>query len=309
MEPTAAKHPSTKRVLLTSFFVDVLDVVMNVVVAVVTGSVVMLSEALEGLADLTSVALLLFGYKRSQHHATRLHPFGFGKEMYFWSTLAAFVMIAITATLSFSYGYREFQNPSPIHHLPIAYIVLVIAVLSNGYSFLLSARKLLEGKPASVLFAEFMASPLIAPKTTLVLDAMGTCAAIFGLISLILYGLTGNAQFDGIGAMIVGLTLAIFSVVLLVSIRSLITGQSAPRIMERRIRDAVRDVPEVNHIVGMRTMIMGSNKLLVNIDVHLRDGLTTDQVESVVEKIKTVAENIEEGLTVHVEPDPEHHMR
>jgi divalent metal cation (Fe/Co/Zn/Cd) transporter len=217
-------------------------------------------------------------------------------------------MVAITATLSFKYGYQEFKNPTDVKHIGIAIIVLVIAVGTNGYSFLLSMRKLLEDKPIRKLWDAFIASPHIAPKSTLVLDAMGVLAAVFGLFSLIAYMATGNSQFDGIGAMLVSLVLVASAIVLLITIRSLVIGQSAPREMERRIRDAVRDeVPQVRHIVGMRTMMLGSDKLLVNIDVHLRDGLSTDQIEEVVEHIREAAENTGEGFTVHVEPDPEHH--
>jgi divalent metal cation (Fe/Co/Zn/Cd) transporter len=217
-------------------------------------------------------------------------------------------MVSITATLSFYFGYKEFSNPDPISHLPLAIFVLIFAVGSNGYSLRLSALKLLEGESLKKLPAMFIASPHIAPKTTFVLDAMGTLAAIFGLTALALYGITGNAKFDGIGAMMVGALLVIFAVVLLISVRGLVVGQSASREMERHIRDAVRDVPEVKHVVGLRTMMLGSDSMLVNIDVHLKDGLSTDQVEEVVEKIKEAAEKTGEGFTVHVEPDPEHHV-
>jgi cation diffusion facilitator family transporter len=307
MEPAEPSTPTTRRVLLTSFFVDILDVIMNATIAIITGSVVMLAETLEGFADMCSAGLLLLGFKKSTRRPNKLHPFGFGKELYFWSTLAAFVMVGITATLSFRFGYEKLQNPTPVNHIVIAVIVLAVAVITNGYSFMLSARKLLEGKPVRKLWEAFIASPHIAPKSTLVLDAMGVLAALFGLLSLIMYMITGNSQFDGVGAMLVSLVLVASAVVLLITIRSLVIGQSAPREMERRIRDAVREIPEVRHIVGMRTMMLGSDSLLVNIDVHLRDGLSTDQIEGVVEKIRDTAEQTGEGFSVHVEPDPEHH--
>jgi len=307
MEPAEPSTPTIRRVLLTSFFVDVLDVAMNATIAIITGSVVMLAETLEGFADMCSAGLLLLGFKKSTRRPNKLHPFGFGKEMYFWSTLAAFIMVAITATLSFRYGYEEFNNPSEVKHIAVAIIVLAVAVATNGYSFMLSARKLLEGKPVQKLWEAFIASPHIAPKSTLVLDAMGVLAAVFGLLSLVLYLITGNSQFDGVGAMLVSLVLVASAVVLLITIRSLVIGQSAPREIERRIRDAVRELPEVRHIVGMRTMMLGSDKLLVNIDVHLRDGMSTDQIEEVVEKVRETAEQTGDGFTVHVEPDPEHH--
>jgi divalent metal cation (Fe/Co/Zn/Cd) transporter len=100
--------------------------------------------------------------------------------------------------------------------------------------------------------------------------------------------------------------LGIAAVMLLVSVRSLVTGQGAPKELERRIRDAAREVPEVKHILAMRTLMVGSDKLLVNIDVHFKDGLKTDEVEKAVAKVKTAVEACgdKEGLRVHVEPDP-----
>ncbi|HSW99489.1 MAG TPA: cation transporter dimerization domain-containing protein, partial [Patescibacteria group bacterium] len=93
------------------------------------------------------------------------------------------------------------------------------------------------------------------------------------------------------------------AVALLISVRGLVMNQGAPRELERKIRDAAREVPEVKHVIGMQTTMVGSDKLLANIDVHLKDGLNTDQVEEVVEKVKEATEQTSDGLQVHVEPD------
>lgn len=308
INPSAPKPLTTKRVLLTSLIVDACDVVINTVVALFTGSIVMLVNALQDLAGLCSVGLLLVGLKRADKRPSRRNPFGYGKEMYYWSTLAAFTVVAMLAALAFYFGYKEFSDPTSIKHIALAYVMLTIAIIANSYSFMASSRKLLEGHDFKDLFKVFMTSPHIAPKTTVVLDAMGTLVGVAGLFALILQGATGNNAFDGLGAMFMGLVLAVFAVLLLISVRSLVTSQSATPEMERRIRDAVREVTEVRHVVGMRTMMLGSDKLLVNIDVHLRDGLTTDQVEAVVEKIKEAAEQTGDDFSVHVEPDPEHHV-
>ncbi len=84
---------SERRVLVTTFWVDLLDVALNLTVAILTGSVVMLSEFFQGLADLTAAAFLMVGYKRSKKKADKLHPFGYGKEIYFWTLISAVVMM------------------------------------------------------------------------------------------------------------------------------------------------------------------------------------------------------------------------
>jgi divalent metal cation (Fe/Co/Zn/Cd) transporter len=126
-----------------------------------------------------------------------------------------------------------------------------------------------------------------------------------GLFGLGMYGLSGfgAAQFDGVGALAMGVGLLLSGVALLISVHGLVMNQSAPREVERKIRDAAREVPEVKHVIGMQTTMVGSDKMLANIDVHLKDGLNTDQVEDVVEKVKEAAEQSTEGVQAHVEPD------
>src|SRR5687767_5074695 len=112
---------SERRVLATTFFVDLLDVALNLTVAILTGSAVMWSEFFQGLADLTSAAFLLVGYKRSRKKADRLHPFGYGKEIYFWTLISAVVMMTFTATASFYVGLMRFLNPQEITHIGFGY--------------------------------------------------------------------------------------------------------------------------------------------------------------------------------------------
>ena len=300
----SAPAVTTKRALLTSFAVDLLDVVMNVVVAVLTGSAVMLAEAMEGLADLSSVGLLLVGHKRSSRRADRNYQFGYGKELYFWALLSAVLILLVTATLSFYFGLDKFLHPQPIEWTGLAYGVLVIAVATNGYAFSVSARLLLGGRRFARLPRTFFESSLLAPKTTVVLDTMGTLAAVFGLGSLVIYGLTGDSRFDGVGAMIIGVTLAGFAMILLDGVRGLITGRSVPRLLARDIRAAALKVPGVLGVLDLRTMILGANSTLVNLDVHLADDLTTDEIEVIIDKVKNEVGRAVPGYT-HVQVEPE----
>lgn len=295
---------TTKRALVTSFLVDLLDVVMNFVVAAITGSAVMIAEAMEGLADLSSVALLLVGHKRSQRKADRNYQFGYGKELYFWALLSAVLILLITATASFYFGLDKFLHPDHVEWTGLAYIVLGIAIMTNGYAFSVSARALLGGRRFSKLPRVFFESSLLAPKTTVVLDTMGTLAALFGLISLVVYGITGDSRFDGVGAMAIGITLAVFAVVLLDGVRGLITGHSVPKMLAHDIRTAAMRVPGVLGVLDLRTMILGASSTLVNLEIHLDDNLTTDEIEKIIDKVKREVGRVVPGYT-HVQVEPE----
>jgi cation diffusion facilitator family transporter len=295
---------TTKRVLLTSLFVDVIDVVINVTVAIITGSVVMLAEAMEGLADLGAVSMLLIGFKRSQKRSNRRYPFGYGKEQYFWALMSTFLIIGVTASLSFYFGLQAFLNPEPVEYVVFAYVVLAFAVCTNGYALQLSLHKLAGQKSWRHLPKLFLESSSVAPKTTIVLDAMGTLAALFGLTSLIIYGITGNGRFDGIGAMSIGVMLFGLALVLIFTTKGWVTGRSAPIETEQLIREATLRSPEVLSVLDLRTMMLGSDKLLANMEIHLQDDLTTDEIEKIIDQIKRrVRKVVPNDVHVNVEPE------
>lgn len=198
---------SAKRVVLTSFIVDFLDILVNVFVALVTGSVVMVAELFQGVSDLIASGLLLVGLKRSK------------KEAYFWTLMSALVMLVLASLLSIYFGLKRFLNPQEIENIMLAYIALTISVASNGYAFWLSAKRILKWRSFSQVIGAFWESPLYMTKNTFVLDLMGVSAALVGFVALVLYQVFGEIRFDGIGAMGIGLVLGILSLNLVLDIR------------------------------------------------------------------------------------------
>lgn len=284
---------STDRVIITSFLVDLLDVLSSFLVAIFSGSVVMMAQVLEGLADLAASGFLLIGLVRSKKPSDKQHPFGYGLEIYFWTMLAAVLILGLTATVSFYFGWKRFQNPLPITNIYLAFIVLGVTTLTNGYALLTSIRRLLKGRSPLRLIRVFNNSSLIEVKTTFVLDLMGTLASIFGFIALAIYEVTGNLIFDGLGAMMIGVLLAIFGVILVAAMREMIIGQSAPPEVEGKIRQATLIQPEVKKVLDLKTLHIGSDKLLVNAEVNLVSSLTTREIEGIIDRIK---ENIKKQV-------------
>jgi cation diffusion facilitator family transporter len=248
--------------------------------------------------------MLLIGFRNSKRRSTSQHPFGYGKEQYFWALISIFLIIAVTSTLSFYSGIHRWLHAESIKYIWIAYAALAVAIISNGYAAALSLRKIIGRQDISRLPKEFAESSDITPRITLVLDAAGSLAAIFGLISLILYGITGNSKFDALGAMAIGIILFAMAIVLLATTKSLITGKSASNKTKRNITSAALRIPQVNDVLGLRTMMMGSDNLLINIKVHLKDDMSTDEIEKVIDDIKA---NIQKDLNgrAHISVEPE----
>ena len=280
------KPITAKKVIVWSFAVDLLDILLSLGAAIITGSIVMFTEALEGVSDLVSSGLLLIGLKRSTKKDDRAHPFGYGREIYFWTLLAALVMFGITSSVSIYLGWERFWNPHELHDIHLAFIILFFGVITNGYAFYLSFKRLMKKRSIGQIIRIFYRSSLIETKTTFTLDLMGTVAAILRILALTAYVLTGDARFDGIGAMVVGVALAFFAFILLLGIRDLLIGRSASPETEAKIREAALAVDEVAEVLDLKTLHVGSEKLLVNLEVNMNNDLNTDELEHLMDKVK-----------------------
>jgi cation diffusion facilitator family transporter len=296
------KKITATKAVTTSVLVSFFDVSINIILAYISGSVVMLSQALEGGADLLAASLLLIGIKRSNLPTDKKHPFGHGRELYFWTFLSALATFTITASISFYFGLKRLLNPKPIENIELAIIALVFATFSNGYSMTLSMKRLIGKRSLKDLWNVFTNSAFIETKTTLVIDMMGTIASVLGLISLTFYLITGNFRFDGLGAMAIGLTLATLALFIIEGARDLLVGQSASPKVEKKIIKVAENFPDVKSVIDLRTLHIGTGKLLVNIEVHLSDELNTDEIEKLIDKIeKEIQKEVPSATNIQIE--------
>lgn len=247
----------------------------------------MIAEALQGGADLLTSSLLLYGIRRSGKRANRNYRFGHGREIFFWVLMAGVAMFALTATLSVGFGLERILHPEPIRNVWLAYLALSIAILTNGYALGLSLRRL-HGADTGPLRAwhRFRHSSMIETKATLILDGLGTISATLGLVAVTAYLITGNSEFDGAGSIAIGLATAVLAATLISSVKDLLVGRSATSDIENLIRKGAMEVDGVERILDLRTMYLGSEKLLVNLEVHMRGGLETREIERLIDEIK-----------------------
>lgn len=277
---------SAKRVILTSFIVDFSDLLLNMAVAYVSGSVVMLAEALQGGADLLTSGLLLFGWKRASRRANSRYRFGYGRELFFWILMSGVVILILTSTLSFTLGLGRILNPQPIHYVGWSLIILLIGLATNFYALKLSLRRLIQPETNLSRWRRVVTSDLIETKATLILDTMGTLAAFSGLVALSITAITGDVRFDGFGSMIIGVITAVLAVLLMWEVKEMLVGKSASPEVETAIQNATKGIGGVLAVLDLKTMYLGSERLLVNIEVHLAPNLMTQDIEQLVDQIK-----------------------
>lgn len=278
------------KVVATSFTVSVLDVLLNLVVAILTGSAVMLAQMFQGLSDLTTAGFLYYGVRRSKRGRDATHDFGYGREVYFWVMISAFFMFFGTGLLSLFFGWRQFSHPEHVHNGWLALVVLGIVFVTNSYAFYLSLKRLSQSEQdTSRRWRRIVYSPMIETKTTFIVDMLGTGGAVIGLLAVGAFALTGNAKFDGLGGMIIGIGMMVGALLVIYDVKGLIVGRSLSERQALVLTRRVRSMKGVNDVLDIRSMYIGSTKLLIVIEVHLNDTLSTDEIEVLSDHIKLKA--------------------
>lgn len=303
------KTLSDTQVVATSLIVSVFDVVLNLIVALITGSTVLLSQSLQGLSDLITGGILLLGVKRSKREADIKYQFGYGREIFFWVLMAGVLMFFGTGGLSFYFGYQQFIRPGEIENVLLAIAMLVFGLSANAYSLNQGIRRLRQVNHQASWWWQLRHSSIVETKATLLIDFLGTVAALLGILALLTFVLTGNARFDGLGSIAIGLTMMVAAIILIRDVRDLIVGRAVDTELAQKITDIAESTPGIISVLDLRTMYLGSGRLLVIIEVHIQDGFDTDRIEKVVDHVKRlVKQNIPEVHHIQVEvetPDSE----
>ncbi len=297
------------RVVATSLTVSISDVFLSFLVATITGSTVLLAQSLQGLSDLITGGVLFLGVRRSKRVADTKYQFGYGREIFFWVLMAGMLMFLGTGGLSMYFGYRQFAHPGIIKNTTLAFAMLAFGFITNWYALSLSIRRLRQMHRGASWWWQLRHSSIVETKATLLIDFMGTLAALLGIVALGIFVLTGNARFDGLGSMVIGLMMMLASTYLIRDVRDLIVGKAVDPELAQKIIGSAESVEEIISVLDLRTMYLGSGRLLVIVEVHVQDGFDTDEIEKVIDNVKHVVQlNVPEVHHIQVEvetPDNE----
>lgn len=273
---------STKAVI-TALLGNALITILKFIAAVFTKSTSMMAEAVHSSADCLNQIFLLVGNKRTQKGQDENHPFGYGREEFFWAFMVAILLFFGGAAFSIYEGIEKLFHPEPIKHFWWAIAVLGLSMAIEAKSFAvayLELRKTISGS----LYKAIKKSIDINLIVVLLEDAAAlsglTIAFVCTVLSLI------NPVFDAIGSIMVGLILCYVSYSLVNELRKLIIGESMPREDRNRIKEIIHEYEIVNHINRIKTMTMGRNKYLLLLSLNISDFVRAYNIEDGVEDMK-----------------------
>jgi cation diffusion facilitator family transporter len=257
------------------------------VVAAFTRSSAMLAEAFHSAVDTGNELLLLLGHHRSARPADPQHPFGYGRELYFWAFIVAVSVFAMGGALSIHEGISRLLHPQPLEPARWNYVVLAIASMFEVYSWRSAYRELdRTGKPGQTLWQAVRRSKDPAVFTVLVEDSAGLLGIALAFLGVYLSHALQKPYLDPAASIAIGLVLMLAAGALSVETGGLLVGESAHRDEVETLQRLIAADPAVERVGGVLTMQLGPDEVLLNADIGFRRQLTIDELEAAVDRIE-----------------------
>jgi len=257
------------------------------VAAAISGSASMLSEAVHSLADSGNQLFLLIGMRRSTREEDAVHEFGYAGERYFWAFIVAVSLFTMGATFSIYEGLHKVRNPGgAMGSRTVAYIVLGVSIALELFSLNAAAaefRHVKAGRSLRRTINEARDAVVIVVLFEDVAALIGLGAALGGLL---VTQLTGNAIWDGIGSLVVGVTLLGVAYFLARKTKELLIGQSVTAAQRKRMIEIIDSSPGVRRLLHMRTMHLGPEEVLVGMKVVFDEQLSARDLTQLVDVIE-----------------------
>ncbi|HEY1323918.1 MAG TPA: cation diffusion facilitator family transporter [Streptosporangiaceae bacterium] len=270
----------------------------------VSGSTSMLAESVHSVADTGNQILLLVGRGRANRPPSDEHPFGFGRERYFYGFIVSVMLFTVGAVFSVYEGVHKITNPEEIRSPLVPFIVLAISAVLEGFSLRTAIHEAnaVRGDRGWGTFIRRTKSPelpVVLLEDTAALIGLGLAFAGVGLAVL-----THDGRWDGAGSLAIGLLLGVAAAILAMEMKSLLIGESASTDVQRRIVAALEDGPEIARVIHMRTVHMAPDAVLVAAKVAVRENDSAEQITAgidIAERRVRIAVPI--ATTIYLEPD------
>ncbi|MEZ5924322.1 MAG: cation diffusion facilitator family transporter [Hyphomicrobiaceae bacterium] len=251
-----------------------------------TGSSAMLSEAVHSVVDTGNQGLLLYGIGRAARPADDQHPFGYSKEIYFWSFIVAILLFSLGAGVAIYEGIEKILHPEPMRDAYMNYIVLIAAMLFEAGSFFVALTEFNKARGSVRILAAIIQSKDAAVFTVLLEDMAALSGLTLALAGVALADLGGIATADGFASLAIGVLLAFVAAFLTWQTKGLIIGEAASSELTRGVEALIRAHPHVNAINELRTMHLGPDDVLLAVSVDFKDRRSTETIEQAITEIE-----------------------
>ena len=269
-----------------------------------TGSSSMLSEAIHSVADSGNQVLLLVGNKRSKKAPDAQHQFGYGRRRYVYGFIVSIVLFLVGGLFSLYEGFHKFQHPEDLSDAWIAFLVLGIAIVLEGFSFRTAVREANRARGKRSLF-RFLRDARQPELPVILLEDLGALVGlVFALFGVSMAVVTGDGRWDGLGAMAVGTLLVVIAIFLAFEMAAMLVGESALPEEDAAIRAALASSPLVDRVIHVRTLHVGPDELLVGAKIAISKSDTGAEIAAGIDDAEArLRAAVPSAVYVFLEPD------
>jgi cation diffusion facilitator family transporter len=278
--------------------------VAKFVAFLLTGSASLLAEAVHSVADTGNEVLLLVGRERSRRPRSEQHPFGFGRERYFYGFVVSVMLFTVGATFSVYDGLHKILNPVPVHSAVVDYVVLALSAVLEAFSLRtgIGEANRVRGDRSWGTFIRRTKAPELP--VVLLEDLAALIGLAFAFAGVALSELTGDGVWDGAGSLAIGVLLATAASILAVETKSLLIGEAASEQVQAEIVAALEDGPELVQVIHLRTVHISPDSLLVAAKVAVSETDSAAQIAAGIDAAeRRVRAAVPIASTIYLEPD------
>ncbi len=270
----------------------------------VTGSSSMLAEAVHSVADTSNQGLLLLGGKRAQRAATAEHPFGYGRDRYFYAFVVALLLFSLGSIFAIYEGVHKLSSHEPLTSPLVAVIILIVAIGLESFSFRTAIHESRPLKGGSTWW-QFIRQAKAPELPVVLLEDLGALVGlVFAFLGVGLSVLTGDPIWDALGTIAIGVLLGIIAVILIVEMKSLLIGEGASEPVLGKIVSRLEGCDPVERVIHIRTQYLGPDELLVAAKIALAPMMRIEEVARAIDDAEQrVREAVPEARLIYLEPD------
>jgi cation diffusion facilitator family transporter len=292
------------KAIVAAFFANLGIAIAKFVGFLFTSSASMLAESIHSFADTGNQGLLLLGGRRARKAPDKEHPFGYGRERYFWAFVVALVLFSLGSLFAIFEGIEKIRHPHELDSIEWAIAILVVAIGLESISMRTAVVEVNHARGSVPLRRYIRRAKEPELPVVLLEDAGALLGLVIALTAIIVAKVTDNAVWDGVGTLSIGILLGIIAVVLAIEMKSLLIGEGASSEHLQAIERAIAESPDVEHLIHLRTQHIGPDELLVGAKVQFLNGLDVAQLAAAIDRLETrVRAAVPIARPLYIEPD------
>jgi cation diffusion facilitator family transporter len=295
--------PGSKLPIYTAFAANIAIAVIKLTAAFITGSSAMVSEGIHSLVDSSNEVLLLIGLRKSNKAPDEKRPFGYGKELYFWSFVVALLFFVLGGTVSVYEGIRHLLEPEEIKSPEWNYIVLALAFVFDGYSLYTAVRIFNQQRGSTPFWQAIKVSKDPSSFVVLFEDMADVIGILIAAVGITLSHLLNNPYIDGIASIMIGILLMLVAIFLVKQSRSLLMGESISAEELNKLVTLVQHNEKVCSVDARLSMYLGPEEVILLLKIEFENDLPS---QTIVETIQSIRQNIQADYPyfkhIHFEP-------